>query len=116
MIPEKSPATGQLVRNLKLSRDVRIGSISRAGEMWIAGADDKILVGDVITLIGRRGDVDEFRERFQSRPSPQRGIVIAGGGETGYHLAQCLTGKRYRVLVIEQDHERVNTLPSRYRM
>lgn len=110
VIPEKSPATGQLVRNLKLSRDVRIGSISRGNQMWIAGADDEISVGDVITLIGRRGDVDEFRERFQNRPSPQLGIVIAGGGETGYHLAQCLSGRRYRVMVIEQNHDRCEYL------
>ena len=106
VIPEKSSATGQKVRDLKLSKDVRIGSIFRNNKMWIAGADDELVVGDVITLIGRRGDVDEFRERFQNRPSPQLGIVIAGGGETGYHLAQCLSGKRYRVMVMEEDHDR----------
>ena len=56
--------------------------------------------------MGRRGDVDDVRDRFQSRPSKQKGIVIAGGGETGFHLAQCLEGRRYRVTLMELHHER----------
>ena len=110
LIPKKSSVAGKQVRDLRLSKGIRIGSISRGKEMWIAGADNELAIGDVITLIGRRGDVDDFRDRFQSRPSAQKGIVIAGGGETGFHLAKCLSGKRYRVMLMERDHERCEYL------
>lgn len=110
LIPKKSAVAGKRLRELKLSNRIRIGSISRGQEIWIAGADDELETGDVITLIGRRGDVDDFRDRFQSRPSNQKGIVIAGGGETGLHLAQCLSGRRYRVMLMDRDRERCEFL------
>lgn len=109
LIPPKSAVAGKKVRELKLGKGIRIGSISRGGDIWIAGAEDELAVGDAITLIGRRGAVDDCRDRFQTRTVPQ-GIVIAGGGETGTHLAECLSGRRYRVMLIEQDHARCEYL------
>ena len=109
LIPKRSAVVGKQLKELKLGKGIRIGSITRGRGMWIAGADDELEVGDVITLIGRRGDVDDFRDRFQSNYSHQ-GIVIVGGGETGFHLAQCLSGKRYRVTLIEQNHKRCEYL------
>ncbi len=105
-IPGAARVVGKKVRDLKLRKDVRIGSISREDKMWIASADDKICEGDRLTLIGRRGDVDEIRDRFQSHPASPKGVVIAGGGETGYHLAQCLASDKYRVMVIDSSHVR----------
>lgn len=110
LIPKNSGVVGKKVRDLKLSKGIRIGSISRGREMWIAGAEDVLAAGDVITLIGRRGDVDDFRDRFQSRNAGQLGIVIVGGGETGFHLAECLSGRRYRVMLIERSHARCEYL------
>ena len=115
VIPQKSPSIGKKIRELKLNKGVRIGSLSRKEKMWIAGADDEIQAGDGMTLIGRRGDVDDVRDKFQRRPSTPQSIVIAGGGETGYHLAQCLAMRRYHVTLMETDHNRceyiANSLP-----
>ena len=36
---------------------------------------------------------------------PKLGVVIAGGGETGYHLAQSLDGENYSVLLMEENVE-----------
>ncbi len=110
LLPKKSSVVGKKVRELNLKKGIRIGSISRGHDMWIAGAEDELAVGDVITLMGKRGDVDDFRDRFQGRSPGQRGIVIAGGGETGFHLAECLSGKRYRVMLIERNPERCQYL------
>lgn len=110
MIHKKSPIAGKKVRDLKLSKGIRIGSLSRGHEMWIAGADDVLELGDVITLIGRRGEVDDFRERIQARAAGQSHIMIVGGGETGFHLAECLNARRFRVMVIERKRERCEYL------
>ena len=105
-IPMSAPVVGKKVRDLKLRKDVRIGSLSRGEEIWIAGADDVLRQGDRLTLIGRRGDVDDIRDRFQGQPGSPKGVVIAGGGETGYHLAQCLASGKYRVMLMDSSHQR----------
>lgn len=103
LIESKSALAGKRVRDLKFSKGIRLCSIARGEVIWIAGADDTLEANDVVTLIGRRADVDDFQDRFQSRHSSLKDIVIVGGGETGCHLAECLKGRRYRVMLIEQD-------------
>ena len=111
LIETKSSLAGKRVRDLKLGKGIRLCSIARGKEIWIAGADDTLETGDVATLIGRHTDVDDFQDRFQSRnASHNKKIVIVGGGETGCHLAECLKGRRYRVMLIEQDRERCEYL------
>ena len=109
-IDEITPSVGVPLKNLKLSTGIRIGSILREGKMWIAGAEDAIQVGDRITLIGQREDVDEVTDVFRETAEPKIGVVIAGGGETGYHLAQSLEGERCAVVVMESSEERCEFL------
>lgn len=109
-VSERAPVTRAALKDLGLPPVVRIGSISREGRTWIAGANDKIEPGDRATLIGRREDLDEVREAFQSRPSPKQGIVIAGGGETGFHLARTLEGRHFAVLLMDASLERCEFL------
>jgi trk system potassium uptake protein TrkA len=44
---------------------------------------------------------------------PQQQIVIAGGGESGLHLARALEGLRYTVVLMEADRERCEYLAAR---
>ena len=105
-INEKSESVGVQLKDLQLPPQVRVGSILRSGKMWIAGAEDTIELEDRITLIGRREDVDDVRDSIQRDAGPKKGVVIAGGGETGYHLARTLEGERYAVVLMEQDPDR----------
>ena len=105
-VHRKTTAVGVPLKQLGLPAAVRIGSIYREDSLWIAGADDIIQVGDRITLIGRREDIDEVRGLFQHGNIPKQDVVIAGGGETGYHLARTLEGERFRIMVMETSAER----------
>ncbi len=98
------------LRDLKLPKRVRIGSIHRDGRLWIAGADDKLEAKDRITLIGRREDVDSVKELFRMSGGPKLGVVIAGGGETGHHLARVLHSDRFAVVLMEECRERCEFL------
>lgn len=109
-IVEQTRAIGKPLKELKLPQRVRIGSIQRDGQTWIAGADDTIEMGDRITLIGRREDVEDLRDEIQRDSTPTRAVVIAGGGETGYHLARTLESGRFRVVLMEQDEHRCDFL------
>ena len=111
-VREKTRSVGVALKSLDLPSGVRIGSIHRGDKMWIAGAEDVICVDDRITLIGEREDIDELSDLFQISPDPKIGVVIAGGGETGYHLARSLEGERCAVVVMETSEERAEFLAS----
>lgn len=106
----KAKAVGKLLKDLDLPAAVRVGSIGREGHMKIAGAADKIEAGDQITLIGTSDDIDNVRAIFQREQPPKQGVVIAGGGETGYHLARVLEGRRFAVLLMDTDRDRCEFL------
>ncbi len=109
-IASETSAVGVALKEVKLPKGVRIGSILRGERMWIAGAADRLAVGDRITLIGAREDIDDVKDLFHVEPPPKQGVVIAGGGETGYHLAQVLEGRRFAVVLLEMDRDRCDFL------
>jgi len=110
VVGEKTTVLDTPLRSLELPRGVRIGSIYREGKMWIPGAHDIITLGDRVTLIGRHEDLDDVRDIFQKSAGPKQGIVIAGGGETGYHLARTLEGQRFDVMLMEANPDRCQFL------
>jgi len=110
LVDPKAPGVGIPLKELNLPSGVRIGSIRREGKVSLAGAMDQIAPGDLITLIGAREDIDDVKGRFQREQPPKRGVVIAGGGETGYHLAQVLEDGRFAVFLMETDRTRCEYL------
>jgi trk system potassium uptake protein TrkA len=110
LIEERTKAVGVPLETLRLPKRVRVGSILRAGRVWIAGRTDTIELGDRITLIGRREHIDAIKDSIQRENTPKKGIVIAGGGETGYHLARTLESERVAVVLMEQSAARCEFL------
>jgi trk system potassium uptake protein TrkA len=110
VVSEKSPVANCRVSELGLAKGVRIGSIYREGKMWIVKADDKLLVDDRVTILGKSNEVDEVLEQFEGRHGHTESVVIAGGGETGYHLARILENHRYDVMLMEESEERCEFL------
>lgn len=103
---------GKPLKDLNLPAGVRVGSISREGRTWIAGAEDQVEIADRLTIIGERAQVDEAKSLFCAEDNVKLGVVIAGGGETGYHLANALEGQRFGVVLMERDRERCDFLAS----
>ena len=109
-VSSKAKAVGKLLKDLELPSAVRVGSIGREGRMNIAAANDRIEEGDQITLIGTNEDIDNVRSLFQREQPAKQGVVIAGGGETGYHLARVLEGGRFAILLMDTDRQRCEFL------
>ena len=112
VVSEKEKGVGKQLKTLNLPAGVRVGSISRDGKTWIAGAEDLVEVGDRLTIIGKQSDIDEVKDLFCAEAHEKLGIVIAGGGETGYHLASALEGPQYGVVLIDSDRGRCDFLAS----
>lgn len=111
-VAAKSDAAGCKLRDLKLPSGVRVGSIARDQRMWIASGEDETHAGDRVSLVGMPDDVYKARQLFGASSHQQRAkrVMIAGGGETGYHLADSLSTHDYRVVVLERDAHRCDTL------
>jgi trk system potassium uptake protein TrkA len=114
-IGTKAEAAGKRLRDLKISRNVRVGSIAREGRVWIASGEDELHVGDRISLIGTPEEVAKARAtlfRANERKSSKR-VMIAGGGETGYHLSQLLNKDDYRIVLLDRDPVRCELMAKR---
>ena len=109
-VEENTPAVEKALMDLQLPSGVRIGSIFRDGKMKIAEASDVITPRDRITLIGTRDEIDKVKSQFRKTTTAKQNVIIAGGGETGYHLARVLEGGPFSVLLLDRDRDRCEYL------
>ncbi|QEG01108.1 Trk system potassium uptake protein TrkA [Stieleria maiorica] len=111
-VEAKSQATDQRLRDLKMPGSVRIGSIERDGDLWLASGEDELQVGDRVSLIGMPSDVNKSRALFaaSTKRSKRRSVLIAGGGEIGFHIARALPSSDYRITLLEFDEDRCEQL------
>ncbi len=110
-ITQKTGVIGRPIRELGLPQNVRIVSITRDDRTELAVASDQLEVGDGITLIGMGDDIDNVKDMFQKELPAKQGVVIAGGGETGYHLAQALEGSgSFGVVLMDHNRDRCDFL------
>ena len=112
VIMRSSQATGKKLYELRLSSEVRIGSISRNGKTTIPIASDTIEVGDRISLLGMPEKLEEVKKMFHIQSFKTQTVIIAGGGETGLHLARVLTNRRYFVTIMDANRSRCENLAS----
>ncbi len=110
VVSSKTPSVGVPLKKLQLPRGVRIGSILREGHLSIAGAEDCLEIGDRVTLIGASEEIIEVRNSFLREAPLKQNVVIAGGGETGYHLAEVLQNSGFHVVIMELDRNRCDYL------
>ncbi len=103
-------ADGVQLRNLKLPSGVRIGLISDGLNTSIAGADNVIKAGQMVTLIGTQEHIDKVHRMFQHKRSERFRVIIAGGGDIGFNLARILQKKEYSVTILESDPVRCDFL------
>ncbi len=109
-VSDNASAVDKQIKELGMPKGLRIASISRDGRTTLALADDQLAAGDRITLIGTGEEIDGVKDMFQTRSTPKRDVVIAGGGETGYHLALALEHGRFGVVLMERDIARCEYL------
>lgn len=111
-IDSNAEAAGKKLSELKFYGNARVGSIVREGRMWIASGKDELHVGDRVTLVGMPENVTKTRSAFFKKEGKiaVKRVMIAGVGETGFHLACLLDPAAYRITVLERDESRCRDL------
>lgn len=112
-VDQRCAAVGRTIRELNLPRTVRIGLLVGADGPCVPSAEQIIAPGDRVTLIGKQDALEDVKSQFEPQSRRTVSVVIAGGGEIGFHLASLLDKKRYRVVLLEADAKRCELLAAR---
>lgn len=112
VVSQEGKVTRAPLKDLDISANVRIGTIQRENRMWIASANDQLEVGDKVTVFSRPENMKSIKSLFKSANGAQKRVVIAGGGETGLHLARTLEREGFKVMIMERDEARCEQLVS----
>lgn len=86
-------------------RDARVAAIYRGGQNIKPEGDTVIEHGDEVFFIAAREDIRLVMNEMQKLEDPVRRVVIAGGGNIGFRLAQHLE-VQHQVKLIERDPRR----------
>lgn len=99
---------GQQLKHLPThieGRDARVAAIYRGGQSIKPQGDTVIEHGDEVFFIAAREDIRLVMNEMQKLEDPVRRVVIAGGGNIGFRLAQHLE-VQHQVKLIERDPRR----------
>jgi trk system potassium uptake protein TrkA len=98
----------QLATHIK-GRDARVAAIYRNGQSIKPTGDTVIEHGDEVFFIAAREDIRLVMQEMQKAEDPVRRVVIAGGGNIGFSLAQRLE-REHQVKLIERDQRRARRI------
>ena len=82
---------------------VRLLAVMRQGKLLIPDGDLVIEPQDILYCIGQTADVRAFVQDVCRDCPPIEKVIIAGGGDTGMHLAKRLEHTDRQVVLIERD-------------
>ncbi|NNC88334.1 MAG: Trk system potassium transporter TrkA [Akkermansiaceae bacterium] len=104
-ISQDSEVAGESLRTMKWPERTRVAAITREGESFVPDAETTLTAGDIVTIFGEPRRLGTLAERLQKggRNRDSHRIVIFGGGEYGFALAQMLESWDCRVRIFEKD-------------
>lgn len=102
---ETSDAIGKMLMHLKAPERTRVAAVSRGGEHFVPNARSTLEAGDVVTIFGEPRNLKDLADRLQKTRDKKDEIrvVIFGGGEYGFSLAQMLESWNCKVRILEKD-------------
>jgi len=111
-VSAQSRLCGRALHEIDFPARVRVGAIIRGGDTLIPSADEILMTHDLVTLFGEPAKLHDTVLRLQNRSGKDQksNIVIFGGGEYGFSLAQSLESWNCRIRIFEADPARCQVL------
>ena len=111
----KSGVVGKMLKDISLPERTRIAAISREEEHLIPSAETVLEPGDIATIFGEPRRLRKLAGNLQKTSGGLEGlrVVIFGGGEYGFALAQMLESWDCKVRIFEKDEELCHELADR---
>lgn len=110
-----SDTCGKSLRQITAPKGIRIAMITRGDKPKVPVADTVLEAGDLVTVFGEPNRLRDFSARIQGgRRKPERlKVVIFGGNEYGFSLAQMLESIDCEVRIFEKDPRLCSRLTDR---
>ncbi|CAN5116663.1 Trk system potassium transporter TrkA [soil metagenome] len=104
-VSEASPSAGRSLKDLALPSRVRVATIRRGAEQIIPTAEETLRAGDYVTLFGEPHKLSDVADKLGKGASVKESanVVIFGGGEYGFSLAQMLESWSCKVRIFDRD-------------
>lgn len=115
LVGKTSQAIGKTLLEIGAPEGVRVAMISRGESTFVPVAESVIEDGDLVTIFGEPRKLRNFAENLQGKTKGGRNlrVVIFGGNEYGFSLAQMLESIDCTVRVFERDPETCANLADR---
>jgi trk system potassium uptake protein TrkA len=117
-LPLNSPLDGVKLARLPefIQRDrMVVAALVRDDRLIIPKGSDVLKAGDFVYFTCQTEHLDEILRLFGKKASHLKNILIVGGGNIGFRLAQILDQRRLNVRLIEKDPERCRTISAKLR-
>lgn len=103
---------GKQIKDIDGLEGLLITAISRNGEMIIPNGSTELMIDDVIHIIGKGKNINKLAESLgiNMNKKETKKVLIFGGGNIGYYLAQRLENSGINVTIMEVDKSRCEYL------
>lgn len=112
-IEDMEEFVGKKLMELDYFSGMLVTAISRNGEIIIPNGSTVLLPNDTIFVIGKTTDIDKLNDRITDKDIVKKDVervMILGGSNIGYYLAQKLVKANISVTLVEKDKERCQEL------
>lgn len=90
-------------------RTIRFVALQRGTKLSIPRGDTQFMIGDDVYLVGETEAIRDFLQWAYPERQKFKRIVIAGGGDLGFHLAHLLEGIDAETILLEPNAERAES-------
>lgn len=94
----------------KMKNPILVCAVVRDGDVIIPNGEFKILENDILMFVGSSERMTAFFREIGIKTTSIHNVIIIGGGNTAYYLAQKLLKMRIGVSIIELDKNRAEKI------
>ncbi|MEM7393855.1 MAG: TrkA C-terminal domain-containing protein, partial [Verrucomicrobiota bacterium] len=89
----------------EMIKTLRFIAVMRGEELIIPSGETQFLIGDEVYFIGQPNDLNTFIDWADPEHLDFQKVVITGGGDVGFQLAEMLEKTHVNVILVEKDSE-----------
>ena len=113
LVPPNSPLCDKKISQIDtLKGRVRICTVERGNEVYIANGETRIKAGDKASIVAKPEIAAKFFKKSGFNIGRSRDVILLGGGKVSFYLAQRLIKSGANVKIIERNKQRCNLLSS----
>ncbi len=113
LVPPNSPLCDKKISQIDtLKGRVRICTVERGNEVYIANGETCIKAGDKASIVAKPEIAAKFFKKSGFNIGRSRDVILLGGGKVSFYLAQRLIKSGANVKIIERNEQRCNLLSS----